>query len=122
MLDSGSSSNVMIRRVMEQMGLTISRPYQNVCAMDSREIDVVGIILNFPIKLAAYPDIGVTMDIVVIDVPDIWEMLLLRKWVASLRGSIQMDWTYAMIPASEDAHVKLYRENERSIMWKIQMS
>ena len=24
-----------------------------------------------------------------------------------------MDWTYAMIPASEDAHVKLYREKER---------
>ena len=73
----------------------------------------MGIILNFPVKLAAYPDIGVTMDIVVIDVPDIWGVLLSRKWVASLGESIQMDWTYAMIPASEDAHVKLYREKER---------
>ena len=81
--------------------------------MDSGEIDVVGITLNFPVKLAAYPDIGVTMDIVVIDVPDTWGMLLSTKWVASLGGSIQMDWTYAMIPASEDAHVKLYREKER---------
>ena len=60
----------MTRRVMEQINLTISRPYQNVCAMDSREIDVVGIIMNFPIKLATYHDIGVTMDIVVIDVLD----------------------------------------------------
>ena len=40
-------------------------------------------------------------------------ILLFRKWAASLGGSIQMDWTYAMIPASEDAHVKLYREKER---------
>ena len=94
---------------MEQMGLTISRPYQNVCSMDSREIDFVGMILNFLVKLAAYPNIGVTMDIVVIDVPDRWGMLLSRKWVASLGGSIQMDWTYAMIPASKDAHVNLYR-------------
>ena len=80
-----------------------------------REIDVVGIILNFPVKLVAYPDIGVTMDIVVIDVPDILGMLLSRMWavVATLGGSIQMDWTYSMIPASEDAHVKLYREKER---------
>ena len=54
MLDSGASLNIMIRKVMEQMGLTISRPYQNVCAMDSREIDVVGIILNFSVKLDAY--------------------------------------------------------------------
>ena len=122
MLDSGSSSNVMTRKVMEQRGLIILRPYQNVCAMDSREIDVVCIILNFLVKLAAYPDIGVTMDIVVINVPDRWRMFLSRKWDASLGGSIQMDWTYAMIPDFEDAHVKLYRENERSIMWKIQMS
>ena len=43
----------------------------------------------------------------------IWGMLLSRKWDASLGGSIQMDWTYAIIPASEDAHVKLYREKER---------
>ena len=81
--------------------------------MDSREIDVVGIILNFRVKLAAYPNIGVTMDIVVIDVPDRWGMLLSRKWASSIGGSIQMDWTYTMIPASEDAHVKLYREKER---------
>ena len=59
MVDSGASSNIMTKKVMEKMGLRITRPYQNVCAMDSREIDVVGIILNFPVKLAAYPDIGV---------------------------------------------------------------
>ena len=91
MLDSGASSNIMTRKVMERMGLTISRPYQNVCAMDSREIDVMGIILNFPVKLAVYRDIGVTMVIVVIDVPNRWGKLLSRKWVASLGGSIQMD-------------------------------
>ena len=59
--------------------------------MDLREIDVVGIILNFPVKLAAYLEIGVTMDIVVIDVLDRWGILLSRKWAASLGGSIQMD-------------------------------
>ena len=53
------------------------------------------------------------MYIVVIDVPNTWGMLMSRKWVASLGESIQMDWTYAMISASEDAHVKLYREKER---------
>ena len=62
MLDSGASSNIVTKKVMEKMGLKITRPYQNVCVMDSREIDVVGIILNFPVKLAAYPDIGVSRD------------------------------------------------------------
>ena len=46
MLDSGASSNVMTRKVMEQLNLRVTRPYHNVCAMDAREVEVVGIILN----------------------------------------------------------------------------
>ena len=46
MLDSGASSNVITRKVMEQLNLRITRPYHNVCAMDAKEVDVVGIILN----------------------------------------------------------------------------
>ena len=46
MLDSGGSSNVMTRKVMEQLNLRVTRPYHNVCAMDAREVEVVGIILN----------------------------------------------------------------------------
>ena len=38
MLDSGASSNVVTRKVMEQLNLRITRPYHNVCAMDAREV------------------------------------------------------------------------------------
>lgn len=50
------------------------------------------------------------MDIVVLDVLDPWGMLLSRKCVASLGGSIQMDLSYATIPACESTYVTLYRE------------
>ena len=38
--------------------------------MDSREVEVIGIILGFQLKLATYPQITFQMDILVIDVPD----------------------------------------------------
>ena len=76
---------------MDQLNLRISRPYHNVCATDAREVDVVGIILNLHVKLAKYPNINMAMDVVVIDVPDNWGMLLSRKWAATLGGYIQMD-------------------------------
>ena len=53
------------------------------------------------------------MDILVIDVPDAWGMLLSRKWGATLGESIQMDLSYATIPFSENTFVKLHREKER---------
>ena len=113
MLDSGFASNTMTRKVMEQLNLKTTRPYRNVCAMDSREVDVVGIILNQQMRLAKYPDIHIAMDILVIDVLDKWGMLLSRKWAATLGGWIQMDWTYAAIPASEDSWLKLCNEKEK---------
>ena len=110
MLDLGASSNVMTRKVMEHLNLRITRRYHNFCAMDAREVEVVGIILNLHVKLAKYIDIGMSMDVVVIDVPDNWGMLLSSKWDATLGGYIQMDWTYATIPASKNTRVILHRE------------
>ena len=81
--------------------------------MDSRQVKVEGMIENQLVRLAKYPDIQITMDILVIDVPDKWGMLLSRKWGATLGGSIQMDWTYATISASEFSLVKLYSEKEK---------
>jgi hypothetical protein len=49
------------------------------------------------------------MDVVVIDVPDAWGMLLSRKWVTTLGGSIQMDLSYATIPTYDGTFVTLYR-------------
>ena len=47
--------------------------------MDSKEVDVVGIILNHQVRLAKYPDIHIAMDILVINVSNKWGMLLSRK-------------------------------------------
>ena len=44
--------------------------------MDAREVEVVGIILNLQVKLAKYPDIDMSMDVIVIDILDNWGMLL----------------------------------------------
>jgi hypothetical protein len=70
MLDSGASSNVMTKKVMEQLNLRISRPYDNIRAMDSKTIEVHGLIKGLQVHLAPFPNIQIEMNIVVIDVPD----------------------------------------------------
>ena len=52
---------------MNQLGLKTTRPYRNVCGIDSREIKVCGPIQDLKASLVAYPDIFVLMDVVVID-------------------------------------------------------
>ena len=38
------------------------------------------------------------MDIVVVEIPDVWGMLLSRKFVAMLGGTLEMDLTYINVP------------------------
>ncbi|KAH9289265.1 hypothetical protein KI387_033382, partial [Taxus chinensis] len=48
--------------------------------------------------LAAYPGKNFKLDVVIVDCPTKWGMLLSRKWAASVGGSVQMDMSYATIP------------------------
>jgi ribonuclease HI len=110
MLDSRASSNVMTKKVMEQLNLRISRPYHNICALDSQTIEVFGLIKGLQVYLTVCPDIMIEMDIVVIDAPDVWGMLLNRKAAADLGGSLQMDLSYSTLPTPDGGTFKLTRE------------
>jgi hypothetical protein len=81
--------------------------------MDSKTIELNGLIKGLQMHLVAFPDIMIEIDIVVIDVPDAWGMLLLRKTAADLRGNLQMDLTYATIPTPYGAMFRLNKELER---------
>jgi ribonuclease HI/transposase InsO family protein len=115
MYDSGASSNIITKGIMQRLGLKVTRPYQNICAMDSREIETHGIIIDMPVKLAFHPDFTFKMDVLVIDVPAAWGMLLSRKWGAHMGGCLNMDLTFATIPYPPPSteNFRLFREKER---------
>ena len=55
------------------------------------------------------------MDIVVVDIPPKYGMLLSCSWGAKLRGTLQMDMTYATIPVFSQPRI-LYRETHMKYM------
>lgn len=103
----------MTKKVMNQLNLRISWPYHNICSMDSRKDEILGVVKDLQVSLVDYPYNIITMDIAIIDVPDVWGMLLSKKFAVDLGGSIQMDLSYATISAAASGMVRLYREVER---------
>jgi hypothetical protein len=63
--------------------------------------------------LVDYPDFPIIMDIVVVDVPDTWGMILSREWVDTLGGSLQMDLSYTTIPFEAQDCITLYNKPKR---------
>jgi hypothetical protein len=60
------------------------------------------------VYLLDFPHISLIMNIVMIDVPEAWGMLLSRSWVATLGGFLSMDLTYTHIPIGDGTFEILY--------------
>jgi hypothetical protein len=98
MLDTRVDANKMSLKVMQQLGLKVTQPYMNVCGFESKAIPTHGVIKNVQVCIKDYPENIIHMDIVVVDVPDVWGMLLFRKFASELGGTLEMNLTYVNIP------------------------
>jgi hypothetical protein len=110
LMDSGASHNLMPKTVMEELGLEVTRAYHDLYSFDSRRVQCLGVIKDLVVTLFQLPMKSVVMDIVVVDVPPKFGMLLSRSWIKILGRTLQMDLTYATIPVFGGEHRRLYRE------------
>lgn len=63
--------------------------------MDEREVPIIGTINALPFILVAYPDVELTMIVLVVDIPPHYGISLSRKWSTMMGGSLSV--TYHML-------------------------
>ena len=95
MLDSGASHNLSPKGVVESLGLEITRTYKDLYSFDSKRVKCLGLIKDMVVS-------SVVMDVVVADIPPKFGILLPRSWTSKLKGSLQMDMSYATIPVHNE--------------------
>ena len=115
MFDTGASHNLMPKETMDVLGLDITRQYKDLYSFDSRRVRCLGLIKDLVVSLHQIPEKSVVMDIVVVDVPAKFSMLLSRSWSAKLKGTMQMDFSYATIPVFNQQR-RLWRETRLKYM------
>ena len=109
MLDSGASHNLILKGVVESLGLEITRPYKDLYSFDSKRVKCLGLIKDMVVYLNKLPSKVVVMDFIMADIPPKFGILLSRSWTSKLKGSLQMDMTYATIPIQNESK-RLYNE------------
>ena len=93
---------------MGNLGLDITRPYKDVYSFDSRKVRCLGLIKDLVVSLHQMPEKSIVMDVVVVDVPMKFGMLFSWSWDVNLKGTLQMDMSYATIPVFGEQR-RLYR-------------
>jgi len=111
-LDSGASHNLMVKTVIEELGLEITGAYHDLYSFDSRSVQCIGVIKDLAVTLTQHPMKSVVMDIVLAHILVKYGMLLSRSWAGKLGGTLQMDMTYATVPIFESEKKRLYKENK----------
>lgn len=111
MLDSRASQNLMPKAIMERLGLDITCEYRDLYSFDSGKVNCLGLIKDLVVSLDQIPPKNVLMDVVVVDIPPQFGMLLSRSWGSKLRGTLQLDFSYATILVFKQL-IKLYREKK----------
>jgi len=109
MLDLGVSNNIIPYGVMRQLGLKVTRAFQNVYAMDSRKVEAWGLIEDFKLPLVAFPERIICMDVVAAEVPKSQDMghAFSRSWAATLGGTLQEDLSYATISVGPNQLIRI---------------
>jgi hypothetical protein len=100
----------MTKTVMDELGLEITKTYHDLYTFDSIKVKCLGVIKDLVVTLFQLPMKSVLMDILVVDVPPKFGMLLSRSWIKQLGGTLHMDLTYSTIPVFGAEHRSLYRE------------
>jgi hypothetical protein len=109
MLDLGASHNLMPKAIMEKLGLEVTRPYKDLHSFDSNKVKCIGLIKDLCITLVQIPTKSMVMDVLVADILSKYGMLLSRSWGAKLKGTLQLDMSYATIPVFGQQR-RLYKE------------
>ena len=89
--------------------MEITRPYKDLYSIDSKRVKCLGLIKDMVVSLNKFPSKVLVMDIVVADIPPKFGILLSRSWTSKLKGSLQMDMTYATIHVQNESK-RLYSE------------
>ena len=87
-MDSGASHNLMPKTVMDEIVLEITKTYHDLYSFDSRKVKFLGVIKDLVVTLFQLPIKSVVMDIVVVDVPLKFGMLLSIYWIKRLGGTL----------------------------------
>jgi ribonuclease HI len=98
MVDSGASSNVMPWSVCQKINAEVEPSSLKIIQLDRTDVKVMGELKNVLIRLSSNPKVHQFIDIIVVDIPEVYGMFLSRDWSEQLHGYFATDWSHLWLP------------------------
>jgi hypothetical protein len=106
MVDSGASSNVMPLSVCQKINAEVQPSNLKIIQLDRTNVKVIGELKNVLVRLSSNPKVHQIIDIIVVDIPEVYGLFLSRDWSEQLHGYFATDWSHLWLPKM-DSPIKL---------------
>jgi ribonuclease HI len=111
MVDSGASSNVMPWSVCQKINAEVEPSSLKIIQLDRTDVKVMGELKNVLIRLSSNPKVHQVIDIIVVDIPEVYGMFLSRDWSEQLHGYFATDWSHLWLPENgKPNNIRVNRE------------
>ena len=91
LVDSRDSSNVMSYLVSKKLNAKPQMSKTNIIQLDRSHVKVCGELKDVLIQLSSNSKVHQTIDIIVVDIPETYGVILSRDWSAKLNGYFSTD-------------------------------
>ena len=94
LVDLGASSNVIPLSICNKLNAVPLKSDKHVIQLDITQVKVMGELKDVMIRMATHPKFIQVIDIIVVDIPEAYGLLLSLYWPKKLNGYFNTDWDH----------------------------
>jgi len=98
LINSGASSNIMPASVCSKLNIEPQKSAIHIVQLDRTKVQVLGEINSVTIRLSADPRVVQRIDILIVDIPEFYGLILSRYRSEKLHGYISTNWSHMWLP------------------------
>jgi hypothetical protein len=98
LVDSGASSNVIPLAICNKLGDFPLISDKHVIQLDKTQVKVMGELKDVMIRIVTHPNFVQIIDVIVVDIPEAYGLLLSRDWSEMMNGYFITDWAHLWLP------------------------
>jgi hypothetical protein len=84
--------------VCQKINVEVEPSSLKIIQLDRTDVKVMGELKNVLIRLSSNPKVHQFIDIIVVDIPEVYGMFLSRDWSEQLHGYFATDWSHLWLP------------------------
>ena len=98
LVDFVASSNIMPLFICKNINGQPTPSSSHIIHLDRSSIRLIGEMKYVLIILSANPRVRQFIDIMVVDIPEAYSLILIRDWSTNLNGYFATDWSHMWLP------------------------